>query len=92
LNVNFTPEAVADLSAIRDWIAAENPGAALQVLARIQQTALMFGQFPMLGRRGKIAETREFPVTGLPYTIVYRIASETEIDILTIIHQRRQFP
>ena len=92
MNVNFTPQARDDLLAIREWIAADNPRAAADVLSRIRQTAIMFGQFPLLGRRGRIPETREFPVTGLPYTIIYRIASETEIDVLTVIHQRRRFP
>ncbi|MDB5703707.1 MAG: addiction module toxin, RelE/StbE family protein [Sphingomonas bacterium] len=92
MNVSFTPEALADLRAIRDWIAIDNPVAATEVLSRIRQTAMMFGNFPLLGRPGRIGGTREFPVTGLPYTIVYRVASETEIDILTVIHQRRRFP
>jgi len=92
LNVNFAPQARDDLLAIRDWIAADSPRSAENVLSRIRQTALMFGQFPLLGRKGRVTGTREFPVTGLPYTIVYRIASETDIDVLTIVHQRRQFP
>jgi addiction module RelE/StbE family toxin len=92
LNVNFTPQARDDLLAIRDWIAADNQRTAEDVLSRIRQTALMFGQFPLLGRKGRVAGTREFGVTGLPYTIVYRIASETDIDVLAIAHQRRRFP
>jgi addiction module RelE/StbE family toxin len=92
LNVSFTPQAKDDLTAIRDWIAQDDPRAADNVLARILQTAMMFGQFPMLGRTGLVADTREFSVVGLPYVIVYRIASETELDVLTVIHARRKYP
>lgn len=62
------------------------------MLSRILQTAMMFGQFPMLGRAGQIEGTREFSVTGLPYVIVYAITSEQEVDVLTVIHTRRKYP
>ena len=62
------------------------------MIARIVQTAMMFGQFPMLGRAGLVETTREFSVVGLPYVIVYRTTSETELDVLTILHARRKYP
>jgi addiction module RelE/StbE family toxin len=92
LNVSFTPQARDDLLAIRGWIAQDDPRAADNVLARIVQTAMMFGQFPLLGREGQVAGTREFSVVGLPYVIVYRVASETELDVLTVMHTRRKYP
>lgn len=92
MNVNFTPQARDDLFSIRDWIAEDDARVADQVIARIVQTAMMFGQFPMLGRVGRIAGTREFSVVGLPYLIVYRIESETEIDVVTVVHTRRRWP
>lgn len=92
MRVSFTPQARDDLQAIRNWIAEDNPVAADRVVTRIIQTAMMFGQFPMLGRAGQVADTREFSVTGLPYLIVYRIASESEIDVLTVLHTRRKYP
>jgi toxin ParE1/3/4 len=92
LNVNFTPQALDDLRAIRAWIAADDESAADRVLSRIRQTAMMFGQFPLLGRTGRIERTREFSVVGLPYLIVYRIASETDLDILTVLHTSRMYP
>ena len=52
----------------------------------------MFGSFPMLGRIGRAEGTREFSVVGLPYLIVYAIVSESEIDVLTVIHARRAYP
>ena len=92
MNVNFTPQARDDLLSIRDWIAADDDRAADRVVSRIVQAAMMFGQFPMLGRPGQVHNTREFPVTGLPYLLVYTIASETEIDVLTVLHTRRRYP
>lgn len=92
MNVSFTPQARDDLASIRDWIAEDDERAADRVLARIVQTAMMFGQFPMLGRAGLIEGTREFSVVGLPYLIVYRIASEIEVDVLTVVHTRRRYP
>lgn len=53
---------------------------------------MMFGQFPLLGRAGRVEGTREFSVVGLPYVIVYAIRSESEIDILSVLHTRRLYP
>ena len=93
MKLNFTPQAHDDLAAIRNWITQDNELAADRVIARIVQSAMIFGQFPMLGRIGAIEGTREFSVVGLPYLIVYRIEEAlNEIDILTIIHTRRRYP
>jgi addiction module RelE/StbE family toxin len=92
LNVNFTPQARDDLIAIRDWIGERDERAADRTVSRIIQTAMMFGSFPLLGRAGQVAGTREFSVVGLPYVIVYAIASESEIDVLTVVHTRRRYP
>ncbi|MBP6030187.1 MAG: type II toxin-antitoxin system RelE/ParE family toxin [Sphingobium sp.] len=37
MNVNFTPQAKDDLTAIRDWFAEDDPRAADNVVARIVQ-------------------------------------------------------
>ncbi len=53
---------------------------------------MLLGQFPQMGHEGEVPGTREFLVTGLPYIIVYRIASATTLDVLTIVHARRKYP
>ncbi len=45
----------------------------------------------MMGRPGRIAGTREFVVSGLPYIIVYQV-SEQWIDILTVFHTAQSGP
>lgn len=92
MNVEFTPQAAADLLDIHRRIARFDASTADRVLSRIRQVTLVFERFPLLGRPGGIVGTREFAVPGLPYTIVYRISTETTLDILTIVHQRRQYP
>ena len=92
LKINFTPQALDDLRAIKDWIGQDDERAAERVISRIRQTVMMFEQFPKLGHLGDVPDTREFKVTGLPYMIVYRIASKAAIDILTIIHAKRLYP
>jgi len=92
LNVNFTPQAIADLSEIHAHIAQFDRNAADRVLSRIRQVIEIFENFPLLGREGIIEGTREFAISGLPYTIVYWIISASDLDILTIIHQRKRYP
>ena len=92
MRVSFTPQARDDLASIRDWIAQDDDRAADRVVARILQTAMLIGQFPMMGRAGQVADTREFSVPGLPYLIVYAITSDSELDVVTVLHTRRRFP
>jgi addiction module RelE/StbE family toxin len=92
LNVKFSPQAEADLIAIHTYIADQDKLAADRILSRLRQETETLGHFPMLGRKGAVAGTREFPVHGLSYTVVYQVASNTDLDIVTIVHQRRRYP
>jgi toxin ParE1/3/4 len=89
--IRFTPQALADLTAIRDWIAEDDARAADRVLARIRQATTMLGQFAMLGHEGSVPGTRELKVTGLPYLVVYAL-HDGDVDILTVMHSRRRYP
>ncbi|ESQ87457.1 hypothetical protein ABAC460_19210 [Asticcacaulis sp. AC460] len=92
MKIRFTREARRHLIEIRSYIARNNETAAGNVVSRIRQVIMIFERFPLLGREGRVPGTREFPIPGMSYTVVYRIASETELQILAIIHQRMQYP
>ena len=92
LNVSFTPRASSNLEAIHQYISDADVGAAERVIARIVQAIIMLERFPMLGRIGRVPGTRELPIVRLPYFAVYRIVSETEINVLAVIHERQKFP
>ncbi|MGE6739287.1 type II toxin-antitoxin system RelE/ParE family toxin [Allorhizobium pseudoryzae] len=92
LNVRFTPQALGDLCDIHSYISDTDKGAADRILSRIRQVTTMLESFPMLGRDGSVADTREFAIPGLPYTIVYRLSTPTDLDILSVVHQRKLYP
>lgn len=90
LKVRWVSAANRDRAEIIDFIAAENPRAALLMDARFGEAAAQLADFPMLGRVGKIPGTRElFPHES--YRLVYEVMDET-VWILALVHCARQWP
>lgn len=87
----YTDPAEHDLDTIVDHIALDNPAAAEKVLRAIRDTAARLVSFPDMGRVGRLPDTREFTVTGLPYLIVYQVASDT-VTVLAVFHGARDLP
>jgi toxin ParE1/3/4 len=83
--------ALNDLEAIREFIAQDNPQAAARVHAAIRATVDPLGNYPNLGRAGRVDGTREMIVVDLPYIVVYRVVQEM-VRILAVIHTSRQWP
>ncbi len=82
--VAFSPEALTDLAAIRDYIGAENPFAASRMAIQIVAACDRLETMPERGRPGLVQGTRE--LTGAwPYIIVYRITPEA-VEIIRIWH------
>ena len=88
----FPPEAEADLLDIVQVITANN-GAATggRVYGRIRAAMLPLGDFPLMGRAGRVEGTREMAVPGLPYIIVYEPAPDA-ILVLRVIHGAPLWP
>ena len=92
LNISFSPQAKADLSSIHSYISEYSAAKADEYIARVLQSIRILDPFPLVGRPGRVSETREWSLTGMPYIAIYRIRSETEIEILTIKHERQRYP
>lgn len=91
MQVSWTAEAVRDLNSARAYIARDNPTAAHHLAGRVRDAGQMLEGFPMLGRAGDFEDTRELPIAGTPYLLVYRVTPDT-VQILRLIHGAQLWP
>lgn len=90
MKVIWTPEAQQDRADIFDYIAADNPQAALLMDELFSNAAARLTLHPKLGKPGKIPGTREL-IPHESYRLVYEIDQQT-VWILTLVHTARQWP
>ncbi|MCA0175268.1 MAG: type II toxin-antitoxin system RelE/ParE family toxin [Proteobacteria bacterium] len=90
MNVLWTPEAIQDREAIYAYIEADNPIAALALDELFEAKTSHLIDHPELGRRGRIAGTREL-VAHRNYILVYDVEGE-QVRVLRLLHAARQWP
>jgi toxin ParE1/3/4 len=83
-------EARADVAKIVRYIAKRNPPAARRLRQRIEQSVLPLVDHPDLFRPGRVPGTREL-VAHPNYIVIYRVTDEA-IEIVDVVHARRQYP
>ena len=86
----WTRPARNDRKEIREYIAADSPGAALALDELIAKKAGRLVDHPGVGRPGRIASTREL-VAHPNYILVYDVVSDC-VRILRVLHAARQWP
>lgn len=87
----WTVTAVRDLRAVRDYIAAQDPSAARAVGRKILDAAANLTQHPAIGRAGRVPDTRELMIAGLPFILPYTV-DENRVVILAVLHGARRWP
>ena len=90
-SIRYAADAVADLAAMRSYIAQQNPSAARRVADRIAKSVNRLAQHPQLGKPGRVYGTRELVIPKFPYVICYE-EQEGDCLILRILHQATQWP
>jgi len=91
MDVIWLQRARQHLEEIVEYIADDNPDAAVSVRQRIEAATLSLSTFPEMGRQGRIDGTRELVVSGLPYIVPYRVR-KGRVEILAVIHGARRWP
>jgi toxin ParE1/3/4 len=89
--VSLSEIAEADLDSITDHIAREDPVAAVRVVDEIERRIAVLAERPNLGRRGRVAGTREMVLSGTPFIAIYRVQAP-DVLILRVVHGARQWP
>jgi toxin ParE1/3/4 len=91
MRIRWLRLALADLDAQAEYIAENDPQAARKVVERIEAATRQLADFPAMGRPGRVPNTRELVVSGLPYIVPYRVVGKT-VQILRVLHAARRFP
>ncbi|OZA29455.1 MAG: hypothetical protein B7X91_01750 [Hydrogenophilales bacterium 17-64-11] len=84
MELKWSRSALADLQAILEHVARDNPQAARSLAAGFRQTAAHLTAHPFIGRRGELEGTREL-MLHRNYLLTYRVSSEA-VEILQIWH------
>ena len=91
MQVRWTAPAAQDLQEITGFIRKDNPSAARSVAKALFDAVNSLEDFPLRGRAGRVAGTRELIIPALPYIVVYQVVA-TFIQILHIYHGARNWP
>lgn len=86
----WTRPAREDRKAIREYIAADNPGAALDLDELLSEKAARLVDHPGLGRPGRVQGTREL-VAHRNYILIYDLAGDL-LRVLRVLHAARMWP
>ena len=83
--------AIADRDAQLDYIAQDNPRAAIEQGDRIADHVSQLLRHPEIGRAGRIPGTRELVISRTPFILVYRLRGK-HIELLRLLHGAQQWP
>jgi addiction module RelE/StbE family toxin len=91
MRIKWLKAAMADLEAIADYIAQDNPKAADRLLDRIRQSVAHLEHSADLGREGRVPGTRELIVPHTSYVVPY-VIRDGAVEILAVMHGARIWP
>jgi toxin ParE1/3/4 len=95
VQLKWTDLADIDLDKIEAYIAKENsPLVAIDVVMSIVDSVyLILPDHPRAGRQGRLKNTRELVIDGVPFIVIYRESSSTStVEILRVLHNAQQWP
>jgi toxin ParE1/3/4 len=90
MKIAFSPRAVADLTAIADYLVERSPQGVMAIERRIRDVVERLAEFPSIGRRVmQRPGVRVMPLGRYPYLIFYT-AVENELVVLHVRHASRR--
>lgn len=90
LPIIWRKRAKRNLAAIIEFIANENPAAAIKIKEIIQDAILPVSEHPYLYKSGRVGGTREL-VAHPNFILVYRITN-TDVEVVSVLHSRQEYP
>ena len=90
MEVKWLRRALRDLENQIEFIAEDNPEAAVRTGETIGRAVARLANFPELGRIGRVPSTRELVVAGTRFIVIYRTTDSVEI--LRLLHSSQRWP
>lgn len=91
MEVKWLKTALRNLNKEAEYIARDNPQAAILVVQRIKKSVALLKKNASLGRPGRIEGTKELVIDKTSYIVPYRIC-QNKIEILRVFHASRKTP
>jgi toxin ParE1/3/4 len=89
----WLPAARANRTDAIEYIARDNPVAALDQLDEIERQSDLLADHPEMGRKGRKQGTRELVINRTPFILVYRVRSKAKrVEILRVLHGAQHWP
>lgn len=89
--IDWLPLASANRFEQLDYIAQDNPLAAISQDEQIEHQVDMLMQHPQMGRPGRQKGTRELVISRTPFVVVYRVKGD-KIQIIRLLHSAQKWP
>ncbi len=91
MQVKWLRVALKNLDDEAGYIAQESPQAAAEMFVYVRTKVESLGEFPAMGRPGRVPGTRELVLDRYPLLVPYRVHND-EVHILRVFHTRRKPP
>jgi len=91
MRLEWLPLALADFEKIIDFIAQDDPWAAIAQGDEIESQVTLLQDNHLMGRPGRVRGTRELVVVRTAYIVAYRIKGN-HIQILRVLHGSQSWP
>ena len=92
MTVRWTPTGLRDLESLHVYLAQDSEHsseeAAAQIVERILAGLEALERFPTMGRKGRVAGTRELTVS--PFVVASRVQTDA-VEVIAIIHGARRW-
>ncbi len=89
--IRWLPQAHRNRLEQLDYIAQDNPLAAMGQDEQIDRQVNMLADHPKMGRPGRVTGTRELVVSSTPFVVIYRLRAQ-HIEVLRLLHSAQQWP
>ena len=92
MTLQWSPESIHDLIALRAHISEDDPAAAKRVALHILYCVEhLLSENPQLDHPGRVPGTRELVIPKTPFVVPYRVRDDV-LEVLRVYHHARRWP